>query len=128
MFYIFSIFIFIFIFSAFKEYIACSEHTVRRTCGREAAFFTRTFLDKISNSLMRVIILKCVYTFDVWMENWVECILLISNCDIIMLVYLSCYVILCITWLHNKGFIFILFCISARRSVGIGKCNCGLVL
>ncbi|KAJ6645588.1 hypothetical protein Bhyg_00794 [Pseudolycoriella hygida] len=41
-------------FTAFKEYIACSEHTVKRTCGREAAFFTRTFLDKISNSLMRM--------------------------------------------------------------------------
>ncbi|XP_037033664.1 uncharacterized protein LOC119072520 isoform X2 [Bradysia coprophila] len=39
---------------AFKEYIACSEYTVKRTCGREAAFFTRTFLDRISNSLMRM--------------------------------------------------------------------------
>lgn len=39
---------------AFREYLACSEHTVRRTCGNDAAYFTRNFLGKISSSLIRM--------------------------------------------------------------------------
>ncbi|KFB37718.1 AGAP011666-PA-like protein [Anopheles sinensis] len=31
----------------------CSEFTVRHACGDETALFTRKFLDKMSNTLMR---------------------------------------------------------------------------
>ncbi|XP_031842217.1 uncharacterized protein LOC116431232 [Nomia melanderi] len=39
---------------AFKEYLACSYHTVRRQCGEDTAHFTKEFLDKMSGTLIRV--------------------------------------------------------------------------
>ncbi|XP_031626675.1 uncharacterized protein LOC116342972 [Contarinia nasturtii] len=39
---------------SFREYISCTEHIVKHTCGKEAAHFTRNILDRISNSLMRL--------------------------------------------------------------------------
>ncbi|KFB37726.1 hypothetical protein ZHAS_00005037 [Anopheles sinensis] len=38
---------------AFQKYMQCSEFTVRHACGDETALFTRKFLDKMSNTLMR---------------------------------------------------------------------------
>uniref|UniRef100_A0A6E8W379 Uncharacterized protein n=1 Tax=Anopheles coluzzii TaxID=1518534 RepID=A0A6E8W379_ANOCL len=35
-------------------YMQCSEFTVRHACGDETALFTRKFLDKMSNTLMRM--------------------------------------------------------------------------
>ncbi|XP_054000675.1 uncharacterized protein LOC128888074 [Hylaeus anthracinus] len=37
----------------FKEYVECSHHTVRRECGDDSAQFTKEFLDRMSNSLLR---------------------------------------------------------------------------
>lgn len=39
---------------AFHKYMQCSEFTVRHACGDETALFTRKFLDKMSNTLMRM--------------------------------------------------------------------------
>ncbi|XP_058465799.1 uncharacterized protein LOC131439143 [Malaya genurostris] len=39
---------------AFQKYMQCSEFTVRHACGDETALFTRKFLDKMSNTLMRM--------------------------------------------------------------------------
>ncbi|XP_055619309.1 uncharacterized protein LOC129764348 [Toxorhynchites rutilus septentrionalis] len=39
---------------AFQKYKQCSEFTVRHACGDETALFTRKFLDKMSNTLMRM--------------------------------------------------------------------------
>uniref|UniRef100_A0A182YJB9 Uncharacterized protein n=1 Tax=Anopheles stephensi TaxID=30069 RepID=A0A182YJB9_ANOST len=39
---------------AFQKYMQCSEFTVRHACGDETALFTRKFLDKMSNTLMRL--------------------------------------------------------------------------
>lgn len=39
---------------AFHKYMQCSEFTVRHACGDETALFTRRFLDKMSNTLMRM--------------------------------------------------------------------------
>lgn len=39
---------------AFQKYMQCSEYTVRHACGDETALFTRRFLDKMSNTLMRM--------------------------------------------------------------------------
>ncbi|XP_058054325.1 uncharacterized protein LOC131205995 [Anopheles bellator] len=39
---------------AFQKYMQCSEFTVRHACGDETALFTRRFLDKMSNTLMRM--------------------------------------------------------------------------
>uniref|UniRef100_A0A8W7PH76 Uncharacterized protein n=1 Tax=Anopheles coluzzii TaxID=1518534 RepID=A0A8W7PH76_ANOCL len=36
------------------KYMQCSEFTVRHACGDETALFTRKFLDKMSNTLMRM--------------------------------------------------------------------------
>ncbi|XP_020288041.1 uncharacterized protein LOC109856792 [Pseudomyrmex gracilis] len=38
---------------AFKEYLECSHHTVRRQCGDDTARFTKEFLDRMSSSLMK---------------------------------------------------------------------------
>uniref|UniRef100_A0A182PC98 Uncharacterized protein n=1 Tax=Anopheles epiroticus TaxID=199890 RepID=A0A182PC98_9DIPT len=43
---------------AFQKYMQCSEFTVRQACGDETALFTRKFLDKMSNTLMRM---HCVH-------------------------------------------------------------------
>lgn len=52
---IISICIFFFLFFLHILYeIKLSLFTVKHTCGKEAAYFTRTILDKISNSLNRV--------------------------------------------------------------------------
>jgi hypothetical protein len=40
--------------SAFTKYASCSERIVRESCGDETAQFTKRFLEKMSNSLMRV--------------------------------------------------------------------------
>ncbi|XP_014598236.1 PREDICTED: uncharacterized protein LOC106783840 [Polistes canadensis] len=39
---------------AFKEYLECSHHTVRRQCGDDTARFTKEFLDRMSNSLLKM--------------------------------------------------------------------------
>ncbi|XP_043290032.1 uncharacterized protein [Venturia canescens] len=39
---------------AFQEYLDCSHNTVLRKCGKETAEFTKDFLDKMSNSLMKM--------------------------------------------------------------------------
>nr|KAF7439282.1 hypothetical protein H0235_001673 [Vespula pensylvanica] len=39
---------------AFKEYLECSHHTVRRQCGDDTARFTKEFLDRMSDSLLKV--------------------------------------------------------------------------
>ncbi|XP_050080777.1 uncharacterized protein LOC126568357 [Anopheles maculipalpis] len=39
---------------AFQKYMQCSEFTVRHACGDETALFTRKYLDKMSNTLMRM--------------------------------------------------------------------------
>ncbi|XP_014480512.1 PREDICTED: uncharacterized protein LOC106747468 [Dinoponera quadriceps] len=39
---------------AFKEYLDCSHHTVRRRCGDDSAQFTKKFLDRMSGSLMKM--------------------------------------------------------------------------
>lgn len=39
---------------AFREYVQCSETTVRGSCGDEPAKFTKKFLDKMASSLMTV--------------------------------------------------------------------------
>lgn len=39
---------------AFKEYLACSHHTVRRQCGDDTAQFTKEFLDRMSTSLLKM--------------------------------------------------------------------------
>ncbi|CAD6215886.1 GSCOCG00000702001-RA-CDS [Cotesia congregata] len=39
---------------AFREFLACSHHTVRRKCGEETAEFTKDFLDRMSNSLIKM--------------------------------------------------------------------------
>ncbi|KAI4504730.1 hypothetical protein M0802_000280 [Mischocyttarus mexicanus] len=38
----------------FKEYLECSHHTVRRQCGDDTARFTKEFLDRMSNSLLKM--------------------------------------------------------------------------
>ncbi|KAH0954052.1 hypothetical protein HN011_009036 [Eciton burchellii] len=38
---------------AFKEYLECSHHTVRRQCGDDTARFTKDFLDRMSSSLLK---------------------------------------------------------------------------
>uniref|UniRef100_A0A6B2E887 Putative conserved secreted protein n=1 Tax=Phlebotomus kandelakii TaxID=1109342 RepID=A0A6B2E887_9DIPT len=38
---------------SFREYLDCSERTARRMCGEETAAFTRRFLDKMADSLIR---------------------------------------------------------------------------
>ncbi|CAK9833275.1 hypothetical protein ANTRET_LOCUS9985 [Anthophora retusa] len=38
----------------FKEFLECSHHTVRRQCGDDTAEFAKDFLDRMSNSLLRV--------------------------------------------------------------------------
>ncbi|XP_047370507.1 uncharacterized protein LOC124957543 isoform X1 [Vespa velutina] len=38
---------------AFKEYLDCSHHTVRRQCGDDTARFTKEFLDRMSDSLLK---------------------------------------------------------------------------
>uniref|UniRef100_A0A2M3ZEH8 Putative secreted peptide n=1 Tax=Anopheles braziliensis TaxID=58242 RepID=A0A2M3ZEH8_9DIPT len=39
---------------AFQRYMQCSEFTVRQACGDQTALFTRRFLDKMSDTLMRM--------------------------------------------------------------------------
>ncbi|XP_057331396.1 uncharacterized protein LOC130671493 [Microplitis mediator] len=39
---------------AFREFLECSHHTVRRKCGEETAEFTKDFLDRMSDSLIKV--------------------------------------------------------------------------
>lgn len=39
--------------SSFKEYLDCSEHVTRRTCGIETGLFIREFLHKMSDTLMQ---------------------------------------------------------------------------
>lgn len=39
--------------SSFKEYLDCSEHVTRRTCGTETGLFIRDFLRRMSESLMQ---------------------------------------------------------------------------
>ncbi|XP_012235365.1 uncharacterized protein [Linepithema humile] len=46
---------------AFKEYLDCSHHTVRRRCGDDTAQFTKEFLDRMSSSLMNA---HCTYTHE----------------------------------------------------------------
>ncbi|XP_059622897.1 uncharacterized protein LOC132266078 [Phlebotomus argentipes] len=38
---------------SFREYLDCSERTARRICGDETAAFTRSFLDKMADNLIR---------------------------------------------------------------------------
>lgn len=38
-------------YSSFREYLDCSEHVTRRTCGHETGTFIRGFLKKMSNTL-----------------------------------------------------------------------------
>ncbi|GAB0099526.1 uncharacterized protein DMENIID0001_153980 [Sergentomyia squamirostris] len=38
---------------SFREYLDCSEMTARRICGDEVAAFTRSFLDKMGDNLIR---------------------------------------------------------------------------
>lgn len=40
-------------YSSFREYLDCSEHVTRRTCGLETGIFIRGFLKKMSSSLER---------------------------------------------------------------------------
>lgn len=44
---------------AFTEYLECSHHTVRRQCGDDTARFTKDFLDRMANSLLKT---HCTYT------------------------------------------------------------------
>jgi hypothetical protein len=37
--------------SSFREYLDCSEHVTRRTCGAETGTFIRGFLKKMSSTL-----------------------------------------------------------------------------
>jgi hypothetical protein len=37
--------------SSFREYLDCSEHVTRRTCGTETGTFIRGFLKKMSSTL-----------------------------------------------------------------------------
>lgn len=39
---------------SFMEYIDCSTHTMRRTCGEDAAQFSKDFLDKMSSSMFKM--------------------------------------------------------------------------
>lgn len=39
---------------AFKEYLECSHHTVRRQCGDDTARFTKEFVDRMSSSLLEM--------------------------------------------------------------------------
>lgn len=48
---------FVLCFSAFQEYLDCSHHTVLKKCGEETAAFTKDFLGRMSNSLLKVRIL-----------------------------------------------------------------------
>uniref|UniRef100_A0A182M1N4 Uncharacterized protein n=1 Tax=Anopheles culicifacies TaxID=139723 RepID=A0A182M1N4_9DIPT len=45
---------------AFQKYMQCSEFTVRHACGDETALFTRKFLDKMSNTLMRLCVCELI--------------------------------------------------------------------
>lgn len=47
-------FLFKLCYSAFREFLECSHHTVRRKCGEETAEFTKDFLDRMSDSLIKV--------------------------------------------------------------------------
>lgn len=40
-------------YSSFREYLDCSEHVTRKTCGPETGTFIRGFLKKMSSSLER---------------------------------------------------------------------------
>lgn len=49
--------------SAFKEYLECSHHSVRRQCGDDTARFTKDFLDRMSSSLLKVsVTLHCIFS------------------------------------------------------------------
>lgn len=39
---------------SFQEYMECSTHSMRRTCGEDAAQFSRGFLDKMASSMMKM--------------------------------------------------------------------------
>lgn len=49
-----SVFTFVFFFSSFQEYLLCSEQTVQRTCGDDAAVFTSKFLKQMASNIIKV--------------------------------------------------------------------------
>ncbi|KFB37731.1 hypothetical protein ZHAS_00005043 [Anopheles sinensis] len=55
---------------AFQKYMQCSEFTVRHACGDETALFTRKFLDKMSNTLMRFSFTTGCYAFRSLHQGW----------------------------------------------------------
>nr|XP_012150564.1 PREDICTED: uncharacterized protein LOC100882346 isoform X4 [Megachile rotundata] len=42
----------------FKEFLECSHHSIRRQCGDDTAQFAKQFLDRMSSSLLKLIIIE----------------------------------------------------------------------